>query len=296
MTMTTSRTGPAASRVRRPMTAELGRIGRTTMATLISVLFLFPVAWTILRSVQTVTAAQAGFGHGMFKGLTLHNYSALQGSGVNIWTYALNSAIVALGTTILTVLVSTLAGYALARLRFAGSALVFVLLLTPFMVPFQGILIPLYTLLSWIGLSDGLPGLVLIYSTFQLPFAVFVMRNSFLTVPQELEESAMLDGLSTWGILWRTLAPLVRPGMATVALYAFIASWNDFLAALIMITTQERFTLPVALVNIQSGQFGTVDFGVLSAGATVATIPCLLAFLLLQRYYVSGLSAGSVKG
>ena len=296
MTRTAQTRQAAPDRRRRPPRRELGRAAHYTLVSIISALFLFPVVWTILRSTQSISAAAAGFGPAMFSGLTLDNYAALQNSGVNIWTYALNSATVALATTALTVIVSTLAGYGLARLQFKGSAIAFVLILTPIMVPFQGILIPLFTLLNTIGLTDNLLGLVLVYTTFQLPFAVFVMRNSFFSVPRELEETAMIDGLSTFGILRRALLPIVTPGMATVALYAFIFAWNEFLAALILLTTQENFTLPIALVNIQTGQFGHVDIGVLSAGATVATIPCLLAFLLLQRYYVSGLSAGSVKG
>jgi len=296
MTRTAQTRQAAPDRRRTPPRRELGRAAHYTLVSIISALFLFPVVWTILRSTQSISAAAAGFGPAMFSGLTLDNYAALQNSGVNIWTYALNSATVALTTTALTVIVSTLAGYGLARLQFKGSAIAFVLILTPIMVPFQGILIPLFTLLNTIGLTDNLLGLVLVYTTFQLPFAVFVMRNSFFSVPRELEETAMIDGLSTFGILRRALLPIVTPGMATVALYAFIFAWNEFLAALILLTTQENFTLPIALVNIQTGQFGHVDIGVLSAGATVATIPCLLAFLLLQRYYVSGLSAGSVKG
>ncbi|MEN0140042.1 MAG: carbohydrate ABC transporter permease [Rhodococcus sp. (in: high G+C Gram-positive bacteria)] len=263
---------------------------------IIAVLFIFPVAWTVLRSVQTAQAASAGLGPGMLRGLTGANYAALGSSDVGIWTYVLNSAIVALGTTALTTVVATLAGYALARLRFVGAGLIFIVILTPFMVPFQGILTPLFTLMNMVGLTDNRFGLILVYTTFQLPFAVFVMRNSFATVPAELEESAMIDGLSTFGILRQALLPLVTPGMATVALYAFIAAWNDFLGALVLMTSQDKFTLPVALVNIQNGLFGQVDFGILSAGATVATIPCLIAFLLLQRYYVNGLSAGAVKG
>jgi multiple sugar transport system permease protein len=279
----------------RDSSARLGA-PRLAVGITIAFLFLFPVAWTVLRSLQSGEAASVGLGPGMFQGLSGDNYAALGDSGVSLVRYATNSAAVALGTTALTCVVATLAGYALARIRFAGAGLLFVLILTPFMVPFQGILVPLFTLLNWMGLSDDLAGLVLVYTTFQLPFAVFVMRNSFAAVPKELEEAAMIDGLNTFTILVRALLPIVTPGIATVALYAFIFAWNEFLAALILMTSQSKFTLPVALVNIQSGQFGTIDFGVLSAGATVATIPCLLAFLLLQRYYVSGLAAGSTKG
>jgi len=271
-------------------------VPRWVIGVVISLLFLFPVAWTVLRSLQDGQAAAIGLGAGMFDGLSGDNYSALGDSGVSLVRYVANSAAVALGTTALTSVVATMAGYALARVRFAGAGLVFVIILTPFMVPFQGILVPLFTLLNWMGLNDDLLGLVLVYTTFQLPFAVFVMRNSFAAVPKELEEAAMIDGLSTFGVLGRALLPIVTPGIATVALYAFIFAWNEFLAALILITSQSKFTLPIALVNLQSGQFGQIDFGILSAGATVATVPCLLAFLLLQRYYVSGLSAGSTKG
>jgi multiple sugar transport system permease protein len=277
-------------------TRQLGRTAHYLVACLIAVLFLIPVAWTVLRSVQSLSAAEVGLGPGMFDGLSLESYGVLQSSGVDALVYIGNSLGVALATTALTVLVATLAGYGLARLKIPGAGLLFIVILTPFMVPFQGILTPLFTLMNWFGLTDSFVGLVLVYTTFQLPFAVFVMRNSFATVPTELEESAMIDGLSTFGILRRVLLPLVTPGVATAALYAFIFSWNEFLAALIFMTSQERYTLPVALVNLQSGQFGYVDFGVLSAGAIIATIPCLIAFLLLQRYYVSGLSAGSIKG
>lgn len=269
---------------------------RYIVGTIIAILFILPVAWTVLRSVQSAQTAAAGLSSHMFSGLTLANYGALGGSNVGIWNYVLNSLIVAVGTTVLTTVVATLAGYAIARLKFAGAGLLFVVILTPFMVPFQGILTPLFTFMNAIGLTDNLFGLILVYTTFQLPFSVFVMRNTFATVPAELEEAAMIDGLGTFGILIRALLPIVTPGMATTALYAFIAAWNDFLGALVLMTSQDRFTLPVALVNIQNGLFGQVDFGILSAGATVATIPCLIAFLLLQRYYVDGLAAGSVKG
>ena len=287
------------TRIRRGTSTErraLSGAGRYIVGSIIALLFLFPIFWTILRSLQTGSTAAQGIGPGMFQGLTLENYGGLDSTGVQIWVYSLNSLIVALGTALLTTIVATLAGYGLARLHFPGANLVFILILLPFMVPFQGIISPLFTLMDAMGLTDSLFGLILVYTTFQLPFAVFVMRNSFAGIPKELEESAMIDGLSPFGILRRTLLPLVTPGMATAALYAFIAGWNEFLGALVLITTQEKFTLPVALVNIQTSLFGQLDFGLLSAGATVATIPCLIAFLLLQRYYVNGLSAGAVKG
>ena len=272
------------------------QLGRYVTNIVLSLVFIFPVAWTVLRSFQTVSVASKGLGKGMFEGLTGENYATLQGSGTSLSSYTLNSVILAVGTMLLTTLLATLAGYGFSRLRFPGSGVIFLLLLLPFMVPYQTILTPLYTVMESLHLTDSLIGLILIYTTFQLPFCTLVMRSSFSAVPKELEESAMVDGLSTFGILFRALLPIVKPGMATAALYSFIFAWNDFLTSLIMVSDSNKYPLPVALVNLQSGQFGTVDYGLLSSGATVATIPCLLMFLLLQRYYVSGLSAGAVKG
>lgn len=270
--------------------------GRYATNIVLALIFAFPVAWTVLRSFQTVSTAAKGLGKGMFDNLTTANYSALQDSGTSLWSYTFNSVILAVGTMALTTLLATLAGYGFSRLRFPGSNLIFLLVLMPFMVPYQTIITPLYTVVENLHLTDSLIGLILIYTTFQLPFCTLVMRSSFSAVPKELEESAMIDGLSSFGILFRALLPIVKPGMATAALYSFIFAWNDFLTALIMVSDSDKYPLPVALINLQSGQFGTVDYGLLSSGATVATIPCLLMFLLLQRYYVSGLSAGAVKG
>ena len=122
------------------------------------------------------------------------------------------------------------------------------------------------------------------------------MRNAFETVPSELEESALVDGAGTIRMLVSVLRPLVVPGIATTALYAFLASWTEFLGALTFLTDSRLFTLPVALVNLQQGTYGTVDFGLLAAGSITAAIPCVLLYVALQRYYVSGLASGSVKG
>jgi multiple sugar transport system permease protein len=122
------------------------------------------------------------------------------------------------------------------------------------------------------------------------------MRNTFDTVPRELEEAALLDGCTPFSLLYRVMLVLVRPGIITVAIYAFLNSWNEFLAALIFMSKQSNFTLPVLLVNLRNGQFGQVDWGVLQAGVTITIIPCIVLFLLLQRYYLQGLMGGAVKG
>jgi multiple sugar transport system permease protein len=144
-------------------------------------------------------------------------------------------------------------------------------------------------------LQNTLLGLMLVYTTFQLPFGVFVMRNAFDSVPREIEEAGLIDGCSSWSILYRVMLTIVMPGVITVGLFAFFNSWNEFLAALIFMTDSSKFTLPIMLLNASSGQYGAIDWGMIQAGVTISMLPCLVLFLLLQRYYVSGLAAGAVK-
>jgi multiple sugar transport system permease protein len=171
----------------------------------------------------------------------------------------------------------------------------FLAMLAAFMIPFQAIITPLYVVLHTIGLSNSLVGLTFVYITFQLPFGLFLMRNSFGALPSDLEESAQLDGCSLFSTLWRVMLPLAVPGVVTTALFSFFTSWNEFFAALILITDQSKFTLPVTLSVLQTGQFGTIDWGVLEAGVVLSAAPCVVLFLLLQKYYVGGLLSGAVK-
>lgn len=266
-----------------------------TVAVIIALVFLFPLAWALIRSLQGAAAEANPPSFGSLLHLTLQNYTGLMGSGTgsSLWHYAENSLVVAVGTAILTGLVSTLAGYGLARLR--GAGLVFIVILAPFMIPFQAMLSSLFTVLTWLHLSNSLPGLILVYATFQLPFAVYIMRNSFASIPQEIEEAALIDGATNTGMLTRVMVPLARPGIVTVILFAFVFAWNEFLAALMLLTSDSRMTLPVALNNIASAVYGRVDFGKLDAGAVMAMAPCVLVFLVLQRAYVRGITAGAGK-
>jgi multiple sugar transport system permease protein len=163
------------------------------------------------------------------------------------------------------------------------------------MIPFQSILTPIFLILTRLGLQNTLTGLSLVYVTLQLPFAIFMMRNSFDAVPLEIEEAARIDGANSLQLLNRVMLPLVWPGVVTVALFAFLNSWNEFLGALVLTTDQSKFTLPVMMTAVQSGRFGAIDWGAVQAGVTVMMAPCLVLFLLLQRFYIRGLTAGAVK-
>ena len=207
-----------------------------------------------------------------------------------------NSLIVSISTSVLVAALATLAGYGFARFHFRFSGLIFATILVTLMVPFQAILTPLFLELNAMHLTNSLIGLILFYTTFNLPFGVFVMRNTFATIPRELEESAQVDGSNVMQTLFQVLWPLVVPGVATTVLFTFLASWTEFLGALTFLTSPSKATLPVALVNIQAGDYGQLNYGYLVAGSVIAMVPCVVLYLALQRYYVSGLTSGAVKG
>ncbi|WP_235436642.1 carbohydrate ABC transporter permease [Arthrobacter sp. RIT-PI-e] len=262
---------------------------------LVSLVFLAPVAWAVLRSFQPGTQIVAPAAEQSFEGLTLDNYRGLI-EGIGAGSYIWNSLLIATCTAVLSVVVTTLAAYALVNFPFRGSNVAFALILLTLMVPFQAVLTPLFLQMNAMGLTDNLAGIILFYLTFNLPFGVFLMRNSFAQIPREVVEAARIDGAGPFKILLLVLRPMIIPGAATVFLFAFLGAWGDFLGALTFLTRQELFTLPVAVQNIASGAFGQVDYGFVIAGAVVLMIPCLILYAAIQRYYVRGLVAGAVKG
>jgi multiple sugar transport system permease protein len=269
---------------------SLPRAAWWTVCTSLAVLFLYPLYVMIAHSLKTpseaATAPPTLYPHD----LSLEHYRTLAGDGgIDVLANVGNSLVVSLGTALATVVLSTLAGYGFARLRFPGSNFLFFAALVTFMIPFQALITPLYLLLDHLGLLNSLLGLTLVYTTFQLPFGLFLMRNSFAAVPRSLEEAARIDGCGTLQTLVRVMLPVTAPGVVATALLAFFSAWNEFFAALILITDQEKFTLPVSLSVLASGALGRVDWGVLQAGTTVTIIPCVIVYLLLQKYYVGGL-------
>ncbi len=259
-------------------------------------LFLFPILWSLLNSLKMPSEALAVPPTYLPSRLVLENYLELTTYGkIGVSQHVYNSTLVAIMTVVGSVVLSTLGGYGFARFNFPAKNILFIIVLSTLMIPFQSILIPLFVMLVQVDLHDTLFGLALVYITFQLPFGIFLMRNSFLAVPHEIEESALLDGCSSLSVLYRLMLRLVLPGIVTVAIYAFINSWNEFLAALIFMSDQDNFTLPIFLTMVRSGIWGEVDWGALQAGVIISIIPSLGIFLALQRYYMDGLMGGAVK-
>jgi multiple sugar transport system permease protein len=271
-------------------------VGGTAIAYVAALLFVAPIAWTALSSLKPAEeAARPPLPPWPTTGISLDTYDALNGFGAGIATHFLNSLTVAAGTVALTCVVSLLAGYGFSRFRFPFRDTLFVAIMVTIMIPFQSILTPLFLVLSALGLQNSLPGLSLVYVTLQLPFSVFMMRNAFDAVPREIDEAARIDGCGNLAMLPRVLLPLVAPSLVTVAIFAFLASWNEFLAALVFLSDNDNYTLPVLMSALRSGLYGSIDWGAVQAGVTVMMVPCLLIFLVLQRYYVRGLTAGAVK-
>src|SRR5690606_26402406 len=191
------------------------------ICTVLALLFLFPIAWTFMSSVKPPAEASASPPTFLPSRVTFDNYFKLNDYGAGVQQYLFNSVGVAVMTVIGTIVLSTLAGFGFSRFSFRGKNVLFVMILATLMIPFQSILIPLFLILTNLKLHNTLFGLALVYITFQLPFGVFIMRNTFDTVPREIEEAALLDGCSLMSMLYRVMLPIVRPGVITVGIYAF---------------------------------------------------------------------------
>jgi multiple sugar transport system permease protein len=262
----------------------------------LSVIFVAPILWAVLSTFKPPSEArQPPLPPWPTTGFSLQNYVTLDSFGAGLWHSAQNSIYVAGMSVLLTAVISVFAGYGFSRFHFPLKNFFFLMILATIMIPFQSILTPIFLILTWLGLQNTLTGLVLVYVTLQLPFSIFMMRNAFDAVPKEIEEAARIDGAKSIALLVRIMMPLVWPGVVTVAIFAFLNSWNEFLAALVLMTDQSQFTLPIMMTAVQSGRFGAVDWGAVQAGVTVMMIPCLILFLLLQRFYIRGLTAGAVK-
>jgi multiple sugar transport system permease protein len=254
-----------------------------------------PIVLSALASVKTAAEASAVPPHYLPSALSFENYAKVIRFQAGLATYIGNSALVAAITIAACLAIAAPAGYGLARFAIRGKEVAFLMLLAPIMIPYQAILTPLYLDFAKVGLVNTHLGLAIVHTILQLPFSIFLMRTSFEAIPREIEEAAVIDGCSTWQRLTRVFLPLTIPGLVTVALFAFINSWNEFLAALIFMNGDTSFTVPILLVSVRAGKFGAVDWGALQASVIISIIPCLAVYLALQRYYISGLLSGAVK-
>jgi multiple sugar transport system permease protein len=205
-----------------------------------------------------------------------------------------NSVVVAVSSTLLATAVGTIGAYALARLRFLGRGFMASATLITYLVPPSILFIPLYAQMRNLGLANSLGGLIAAYPSFTVPFVTWLLMGYFESIPEELEEAAMIDGATRFGAFYRVVLPLSAPGVLAAALYAFTQAWNEFLYALVFITDGRLRTLPVGLASFITGD--VYGWGYLMSGAVLTTLPVIAAYIYLQKYMVEGLTAGGVKG
>jgi arabinogalactan oligomer/maltooligosaccharide transport system permease protein len=207
----------------------------------------------------------------------------------------LNSAIVAIGATIVGVALSCTAAYAFSRFKFPGRRFGMMSFLVSQMFPGTLTLIPLYIIIvQWLGLGSTLSGLVIVYATTSIPFSVWMLKGYFDTIPKELEEAAVMEGAGPGKIFWSIVLPLAKPAIAITALFSFMTGWNEFIQAATFMDKEQMYTAPVGLRFFVGGF--QQQWGYFAAGSIIVSIPVVLLFLYLQKYLVSGLTAGSVKG
>ena len=262
----------------------------------IAAIMIAPIALSVMASVKTTAEAAAVPPTYIPHELSLDSYQRLWDYQAGLPVYLGNSFMTAFLAILFTLALTVPAGYALARFPIPGKEFLFVFLLLALIIPYQALLTPMFLMFASVKLTNSVVGLAIVHTTIQLPFSLYVMRNNFEAIPKELEEAAVIDGGGPLQILWRVFLPSLTPAIVTVALFAFITSWNEFLGAIVMMSKESAFTLPVILAAARTEtSLGGTDWGMLQAGVTISIIPCVLVYLLLQRYYVSGLLSGAVK-
>lgn len=265
---------------------------------LVCILSLLPFLWLLSTALkgraENIFAYPPVF---IPKDLTFDNFREVLRL-VPIIRYALNSFIVAGMTVILNVILSALAAYPLARMNFMGKKVAFFAILATIMVPFQTIMLPVYIITLKLNLIDsystamGYLGMVMPFAV--NAFGIFLLRQAFMTIPKEVEESAVIDGCNSLQIFFKILLPMIKPSVALLAIFTFIGSWGEFLWPSIVLTDEKLFTLPVGINNLSSA-FSS-DYRLVAAGSIISIIPILIFFLCLQKYFVQGNNSGAVKG
>ena len=290
---------PAAQRVRAlvvRMRAGRERYLLGAICIAICVVMLLPIALSMLASVKSTVEAAAVPPTYIPSEVSLDSYQKLWEYQSGLPTYLANSFGTAFLAIAFTLGLTIPAGFALARFAIPAKEGLFVFLLLALIIPYQALLTPLFLMFAQLKLTNTILGLAILHTAIQLPFSLYIMRNNFEAVPREIEEAAITDGASTFQVLVKIFLPSVVPAIVTVALFAFITSWNEFLGALVMMSSSSTFTLPVILAAARTEtSLGGTDWGMLQAGVTISIIPCVLVYLLLQRYYVSGLMSGALK-
>ena len=256
-------------------------------------LFLAPTVGVIFSAFKTTRDISLGELWSIPSRLFLGNFAVVLAKP-EIYVYLRNTFIVAISASLLSITLGSLAGYVFAKLPFFGSELLFLLFVSGLFFPPQIVLIPLFKMFNGMGLIDTLWALIIVHTAMGIPICTLLMRNFLISVPDALRESALVEGVSEWRILLFVVLPISLPALAVLATLQFTWIWNDFLWPLIMVQSDEKRTIMLGLVFLR-GQY-SVAWGIQGALALLASLPTLLVFLFFQRYFISGMTMGAVKG
>jgi multiple sugar transport system permease protein len=257
----------------------------------LSAVALFPLVWMLSASFMSPGEASNYPPVLVPQNPTLANYRELF-ARVGMGRYLANSVLLAVAATLLSLIFNVMAGYAFAKLRFAGRDRIFKLMLGALVIPGQVAMVPLFLLLKQLGLVNSYGGIIV--PALASIFGIFLVRQYALSIPDDLLEAARIDGASEWRIFALVVVPLLRPIIVTLAVFTLLGTWNDFMWPLIVLSDQELYTLPVALASLSREH--VQDNELMMAGSVLTIMPVLIVFLVLQRYYIQGLMMGSVKG
>lgn len=264
-----------------------------TILVIAAAIAIFPVFWIFSTSLKPAAEVLSPNLSIFPKTFTLDNYRQVLAGGL-FWRWMFNSVFVAICTTVIGIILASTTAYAVSRFAFWGKKPVLFSFLVAQMFPGAILIVPLYNIMKDLNLLNTFTGLVIAYSTLSLPFCVWMLKGFFDAIPISLEEAAMIDGLSSFGTFYKIILPLSLPGLAVTGFFSFITAWNEFMFALTFMTGENSYTLPVGL-RTYVFEFNTA-WHLMAAGAIVVTIPVLVVFLVAQRFLISGMTAGGVKG
>jgi ABC-type glycerol-3-phosphate transport system permease component len=258
------------------------------------VLTIFPLLWLLSSSFKSTEAVMVFPPQFIPKSPTLENYVYIFDK-VHFQIFFLNSIIVSAVTMIGQILSSSLAAYGFSRLRFPGRNIIFVLLLSTLMIPFQAYMIPRFVIMRMLGVLDSLVAVFLPY-IFGSAFYIFLLRQYYMSLPRELDEAAIMEGANFFRVFWSILLPLTRPAIVTIAVLEFLASWNSFLEPLIYLNTQTKFTVALGLSLFRYSFGNRVEWGPLMAATFLVALPCLVICFAAQKQLVGGIAISGIKG
>lgn len=262
-----------------------------TIAGVLVLVFLIPVIYIIASSFKPVNELFSQYPTFFPRNWTLENYTKALSRG-DFGRYIFNSFIVAITSTILAVVINSMSGYALAKFKFKGDTIIMLIILSTIMLPLEIIMVPIFQVLKTFGLYNSLWALIIPPAA--TPTGIFLMRQYLLTIPDEIIQSARIDGASEWRIFYSIILPNAKPAIATLAIFSFMWRWNDYVWPLIAINNPKKYTLQLAIANL-TGEFGT-DYTSVLAISAISMIPMLIIFIIFQKQFVQGTVESGMKG